>query len=81
MKTGTNIIFTMAYSKKNYYKKIVKIQEITQNQIDVNGYSYKQIFHQFIEHQFNISMRTFQNYLGIPAKRELKKLEQTTIKN
>lgn len=71
----------MAYSKKNYYKKIVRIQEITQKQIDSYGLNYKEIYYRFIEPEFNISIRTYRNYLGIPAKRELKKLEQTNIKN
>ena len=65
----------MAYSKKNYYKRIVKIQEITQFQFHTFGMSYKQIFHLFVEDQFNISKRTFHQYLGVPAKRELKKME------
>lgn len=65
----------MAYNKKNYYKTIVKIQEITQVQYHQFGLSYKEIFYLFIENQFHISKRTYHSYLGIPAKRELKKLE------
>ena len=65
----------MAYNKKNYYKIIIKIQEITQEQYHNFGLSYKEIFYLFIDNQFNISKRTYHTYLGIPAKRELKKLE------
>lgn len=65
----------MAYNKKNYYKRIVKIQDITQVQKHSFGLTYKEIFHKFIEHQFNISKRTYHEYLGIPAKRELKAIE------
>ena len=65
----------MAYNKKNYYKTIVKIQEITQMQYHQYGLTYKEIFHRFIEDQFNISKRTYHHYLGVPAKRELKKIE------
>lgn len=65
----------MAYNKKNYYRTIVKIQEITQVQYHTFGLSYKEIFHKFIENQFNVSKRTYHSYLGVPAKRELKKLE------
>ena len=65
----------MAYTKTNYYKRIVKIQEITQFQIDTFGLSYKEIYYAFVDNQFNISKRTYHNYLGVPAKRELKKLE------
>ena len=65
----------MAYNKKNYYKTIVKIQEITKMQYHQYGLTYKEIFHRFIEDQFNISKRTYHHYLGVPAKRELKKIE------
>lgn len=66
----------MAYNKLNYYKRIIKIQEITQEQYHCYGLSYKEIYHQFIENQFNICKRTFHTYLGVPAKRELKKLQE-----
>lgn len=66
----------MAYCKRNYYKKIIKIQEITKNELQKEILSQKEIYYQLIESQFNISIRTFQTYLGIPAKRELKKLEE-----
>lgn len=66
----------MAYNKVNYYKRIIKIQDITQEQYHRFGLSYKEIFHKFIENQFNISKRTYHTYLGIPAKRELKKLQE-----
>ncbi len=71
----------MAYNKLNYYKKIVKIQEITQEQYHRFGLSYKEIYYQFIENQFNISKRTYHTYLGIPAKRELKKLQDAKKQN
>lgn len=66
----------MAYNKLNYYKRIIKIQEIVQEQYHRFGLSYKEIYYKFIENQFNISKRTFHTYLGIPAKRELKKLQE-----
>lgn len=66
----------MAYNKLNYYKRIIKIQEIVQEQYHRFGLSYKEIYFRFIENQFNISKRTFHTYLGIPAKRELKKLQE-----
>lgn len=67
----------MAYNKRNYYEKIVKIQEITQKQMHQFGLTYKEIYYKFIENQFNISKRTFHTYLEIPAKRELKKIQLT----
>lgn len=73
-------IIRMAYSKKNYYKRIVKIQEITQFQYHTFGLSYKEIYFSFVESQFNISKRTYHHYLGVPAKRELKKMEAAVKK-
>lgn len=67
----------MAYNKKNYYEKVIQIQEITQNQMHKFGLTYKEIYHKFIEKQFYISRRTYQTYLETPAKRELKKLQLT----
>lgn len=73
----------MAYNKKNYYKTIVKIQDITQMQRHQFGLSYKEIYFLFVEDQFNISKRTFHTYLTVPAKRELKKMEaiEKTLNN
>ncbi|MEE6129093.1 hypothetical protein V2E39_16960 [Chryseobacterium arthrosphaerae] len=68
-------LFCMAYNKTNYYKRIVKIQEITMEYRFRHKLTYKEIFHDYIEPQFHISIRTYGTYLGIPAKRELKKLQ------
>ncbi|AQY22994.1 hypothetical protein AB406_2054 [Riemerella anatipestifer] len=38
------------------------------------GLTYKEIFFQHIEPVYHISKKTFHNYLGVPAKRELKKI-------
>ncbi|SHK69435.1 hypothetical protein SAMN05444371_3334 [Epilithonimonas mollis] len=71
----------MAFTKTNYYKRIIKIQEITQMQRHQFGLTYKEIFHLFIEEQFNISKRTYTTYLGVPAVRELKKLQKIENEN
>ena len=71
----------MAYNKTNYYKKIIKIQEITAELKFRDGLTYKEIFNDHIEQQFHISRRTFTTYLGIPAKRELKKLQEKETKD
>lgn len=65
----------MAYNRKKYLEKVLKIQEITQEQYHKVGLSYKEIYYQFIESQFFISKRTFHEYLGINAKKELKELQ------
>lgn len=71
----------MAYNKENYYKKIIKVQEIVKREKYQNGLTQKEIFHQFIADQFNISERTFYNYLAIPAQMKLKKLKRDDNQN
>lgn len=64
----------MAYNRKNYLKKIIEIQEITLK-YRKEGLFYKEIFHKYIEKEYYISKKTFDNYLGINAKKELKELD------
>lgn len=71
----------MAYNKTNYYKKIIKIQEITEEYKFRQGFTYKEIFYKFIEPEFHICLRTYETYLGVPAKRELKKLQEIEDSN
>lgn len=40
------------------------------------GLFYKEIYHKYVESQFNISKRTFDSYLGINAKKQLRELEE-----
>lgn len=63
----------MAYNKKNYFKRIIEIQELTKEYQDI-GLTNTKIYEEHIKKQYFISKRTFDEYLGIPAKRELKKL-------
>ncbi|AXG70457.1 hypothetical protein KORDIASMS9_02697 [Kordia sp. SMS9] len=63
----------MAYSKKNKYKRIIDIQEIVK-QYQNEGLSNTKIFELHIEPIYRISKRTFDEYLGVPAQRELKKI-------
>lgn len=70
----------MAYQRKNYLEKIIEIQTIALK-YNKQGLFYKEIYHTYIEKQYHISKRTFDNYLGINAKKELKELESITLKN
>lgn len=70
----------MAYNKTHFYKRIIKVQEIVKREKFTNGLTYKEIYHQHIAEQFNICYRTFTTYLGVPAKRELKKLQENDQK-
>lgn len=65
----------MTYNKRNYYKKIIKIQnrvlEIQRQNPDI---FIKEIFYKYIEPEYLISYRTFCEYLGINAKAKIKDL-------
>lgn len=66
----------MGYNRKNYLKKVLKIQEITLK-YRKEGLYFKNIYHEYIADQFNISQKTYENYLGVNAKKQLKELEHT----
>ena len=61
----------MAYNRRNFLKKVLRIQEITIKYRD-DGLYFKNIYHKYIEEQFNISQRTYETYLGINARKQLK---------
>jgi hypothetical protein len=63
----------MAYNKKNYYRKIIEIQQLTKDCQQV-GMTNVHIYDTYIKNHYHISKRTFDEYLGVPAERELKKL-------
>lgn len=67
----------MAYHRKNFLERVLRVQEIVKKH-QGQGLFLKNIYHEFIEYQFNISKRTFDSYLGINAKKELKELENIT---
>ncbi len=67
----------MAYNKKNYYKRIIKVQNVVLERKKENEDLFlKEIYWEDIFPKFDICYRTFNTYLGIPAKRELKKIEE-----
>lgn len=67
----------MAYNRKNYLKKVLKVQQITLEH-RARGLYFKEIYHEYIENQFDICQRTYESYLGINAKKQLKDLEYKT---
>ncbi|WP_187477824.1 hypothetical protein [Amniculibacterium sp. G2-70] len=71
----------MAYNKNNYYKRIIEVQEIVKREKFQHGLTYKEIFYKFIEPRYHISIKTYRNWLGVPAKRDLKKLQENDKKN
>lgn len=58
----------------------MKVQEIALYH-NKQGLFFKEIYHLYIEKQFHISKRTFDTYLGINAKKELKELKANQEQN
>ncbi len=65
----------MAYTKENFLKRVLEIQAIVLRHRN-QGLFYKEIFHLYVEKQYHISKRTFDSYLGINAKNQLRKLQE-----
>ena len=58
----------------------MKVQEIALYH-NKQGLFFKEIYHLYIEKQFHISKRTFDTYLGINARKELKELKVNQEQN
>jgi hypothetical protein len=69
----------MAYNKKNRLKRIIEIQNIVLEHQKL-GMTNKKIYELHIRPRFRISKRTFDEYLGVPAKRDLKTLIENETK-
>lgn len=61
----------MAYNSKNKLIKIIEIQNIVLQEKKRGYMNQKEIFYKLIEPTYHISIRTFNSYLGINAKKEL----------
>ena len=70
----------MAYTRENFLKKVLKVQELALLHRK-QGLFFKEIFHLHVENQFNISKRTFDNYLGINARKQLRELKEKKENN
>ncbi len=64
----------MAKYSKTYLLRVIKVQELYQlhKQDDLPD---TKIFRRYIYPVYPMTIRTFQNYMELPAKRELKELE------
>jgi bifunctional N-acetylglucosamine-1-phosphate-uridyltransferase/glucosamine-1-phosphate-acetyltransferase GlmU-like protein len=65
----------MAYTKENFLKKVLEIQTIVLHHRKQELF-FKEIFHKYIEKQYHISKRTFDTYMGINAKKQLRELQE-----
>jgi hypothetical protein len=64
----------MSYSRKNKLLRIAEIQEIVSKE-KRKGVTQKWVYDHIIADRFLISFATFNNYLAVNAKKELKALE------
>jgi hypothetical protein len=65
----------MAYNKINFYERVAEIQDIVREH-SAKGVPYSWVYRNLIKHQYHISVSTFYNYLGIPARAKLKELKE-----
>jgi hypothetical protein len=65
----------MAYNRLNILTRIVIIQEITM-QHTAKGVTQEWVYSNLVFPTYRVSRRTYYNYLGTPAKMELKKIDK-----
>ena len=70
----------MAYNRENFLKKVLKVQEIALH-YSKQGLLFKEIYHLHIENQYDICKRTFDSYLGINARKQLRELQEKKQNN
>ena len=70
----------MAYNRKNFLTKVLKVQEIALQHRKQDLF-FKEIFYKHIEKQFHISKRTFDSYMGINARKQIKELQENNNQN
>lgn len=66
----------MAYTNVNFYKRVLKVQEIYLLH-KPKGLSNRAIFKKYVRDNFIISEATFYNYLAINAKAKLAEFQNT----
>nr|DAR79139.1 MAG TPA: hypothetical protein [Caudoviricetes sp.] len=69
----------MGYNRRNKLKRIVEVQNITLEHTK-RGISQKWVYENVIYPHFYISPATYNNYLAVNAKAELRKLEEAEAK-
>lgn len=69
----------MGYNRRNKLKRIIEVQNITLEHTK-RGISQKWVYENVIYSRFYISPATYNNYLAVNAKAELRKLEEAEAK-
>lgn len=66
----------MGYNRRNILKRIIEVQNITLEHTK-RGSTQKWVYENIIYPRFLISIATYNNYLAVNAKAELKKMDET----
>lgn len=67
----------MAYNRKNFLERVVRVQDIVLDMQRLHpGITMVNIYRLYVRDKYHISYSTFNNYMSIPAKRELEKLNE-----
>lgn len=65
----------MSYNRRNLLQRIIDIQEIVLKHKSI-GITQQRIYEDYIFPVYKISFRTYNEYLGMPAKAQLKLLDK-----
>lgn len=65
----------MAYNRKNFLTRVLEIQELYKEKNKL-GITNVKIHQDYIFPRYHVSRATFYEYLVIPAKRDLKKIDE-----
>ena len=67
----------MAYNRRNFLTRVLSMQVLVLRvQKEHPGVPYTVIYRDYVCPQFGISYATFNNWLGIPARRELERMDK-----
>jgi len=64
----------MAYNRRNLLKRLIEIQDITLKHT-VQGISQAWVFRNLIRDKYHISRPTFDSYMSINAKKDLRDMD------
>lgn len=64
----------MAYNRRNFLEKVIEVQDVTLY-YRKRGVTFIYIYETYIKESYRISYSTYSNWLGIPAKAELKQFK------
>lgn len=70
----------MSYNQRNLLNKVKEVQDIYR-QYSQEGVTAVFIYKTYVKKQYHISQRTFEKYLGINVKLELKRLDDAENNN